>query len=124
MEIELGSVKARSPIAEVVGRHGGELRAQGRRFAGCCPFHRDDRPSLIVYPQTGSFHCFGCGAGGDVIEFVRRAEGLDFRDAIARLAAAAPRARRQSVGRSSAPLSLEDRPMLLAACAPYHGAPT
>ena len=49
------------------------------------PFHKDEHPSFAVYPETRSFYCFGCNAGGDVIDFVRRADNLSFRDALERL---------------------------------------
>ena len=83
--IDIEQLKRRNPIAEVVRRHGVELRGQGRRLTGRCPFHEDRTPSFCVYPETESFHCFGCGAAGDVIDFVRRTEGLGFREAVLRL---------------------------------------
>lgn len=54
----------------------------GSRHTGVCPFHGDTRPSLIVYPATQSYYCFGCGAGGDVIDFVARLNKVGFRDAV------------------------------------------
>ena len=112
MTADVEQVKRAHPIAEVIAAHGVALRPSGRRFMGHCPFHDDDRPSLVVYPDTRSFHCFGCGAGGDVIDFVRRATGLGFRDALATLgevtagqgpaAPVPPRGRRR-------PLALDDR---------------
>ena len=74
--VDVEAVKHSNPIAEVVSRHGIELRGSGERLTGRCPFHTDSQPSFTVYPATRSFYCFGCGAGGDVIDFVRRAEGL------------------------------------------------
>ena len=47
-------------------------------MVGLCPFHSEKTPSFNVYPENGSFYCFGCGAGGDVITFVRRIENLDY----------------------------------------------
>ena len=83
--VDIEAVKHSNPIAEVVSRHGVELRGRGERLTGRCPFHGDGQPSFTVYPATRSFYCFGCGAGGDVIDFVRRAERVGFREALERL---------------------------------------
>lgn len=126
--IDLEQVKRRHPIAEVVEQHGVSLRGTGRRLVARCPFHEDHAPSFSVYPDTQSFHCFGCGASGDVIDFIRRIAGLGFREAVARLgdgttdgAAASPR-RARAPSRSERPgrLSLDDRLILTAACELYH----
>ncbi len=58
------------------------LKKKGRYLAGLCPFHSEKSPSFYVYPQTQSFYCFGCGAGGDVITFIRRIENLDYMEAV------------------------------------------
>lgn len=68
-------------VAETV-----ELRQRGQEFWGCCPFHGEKSPSFKVNPQTGLWHCFGCGDGGDVFSYVQRRENLDFPDAIRYLA--------------------------------------
>jgi DNA primase len=118
MRVDVEALKRRHPIEEVIAARGVQLRRLGRHLAGCCPFHEDRRPSLTVYPETASFHCFGCGAGGDVIDFVRRADGIGFLDAVERLgggtndAHGAPEERRL--------VSLDDRLMLLTACELYH----
>lgn len=78
-------VRAKSDILSVVGAHL-KLRKVGRRFVGLCPFHSDTKPSFYVDPEKGIFHCFGCGAGGDVFSFVMQTEGLDFQGALALLA--------------------------------------
>ena len=80
------SIRQANPIDEVVARAGVELRLVGRRLMGSCPFHRDGRPSLVVYPNNDSYFCFGCGAGGDVIDFVARLHGVGFKEAAAMLA--------------------------------------
>ena len=49
---------------------------------GLCPFHNEKTPSFTVYPDTNSFYCFGCGAGGDVISFIRRIDNLDYVEAV------------------------------------------
>ena len=65
---------------------GVELRRSGRRLVGRCPFHEDRDPSLVIYPQTSSYFCFGCDAGGDVIDFVGRLRGTAFSETAALLA--------------------------------------
>src|SRR3990172_1900119 len=79
------SIRRANPIQEAVARAGVERRLVGRRLVGSCPFHRDGRPSLAVYPDNDSYFCFGCGAGGDVIDFVARLHGVGFKEAAARL---------------------------------------
>jgi DNA primase len=76
------SIRRDHPIADVVVASGLQLRPMGGRLGGVCPFHGDTRPSLVVYPATQSYYCFGCGAGGDVIDFVARLNKVGFRDAI------------------------------------------
>ena len=61
------------------------LKQKGRLFWGCCPFHQEKTPSFKVDPAAQLWHCFGCGAGGDVIAFVMRSEGLGFRETLALL---------------------------------------
>ena len=83
----IDDVKARLDIVETVGRYVPELKRSGRTFKAACPFHTERTPSFIVDPGRGSWHCFGaCSTGGDVIEFVRRIEGLEFREALSRCA--------------------------------------
>src|SRR5947208_14944960 len=78
-------VKAAADIVEVVqGRT--QLRKQGARLLGRCPFHEERTPSFSVDPVKKVYHCFGCRAGGDVIKFVRETENLDFAGAIEWLA--------------------------------------
>src|SRR5918996_2294832 len=62
------------------------LRKVGGRYTGLCPFHQEKTPSFSVSPDRGTYHCFGCGVGGDAISFVRETEGLDFVGAIESLA--------------------------------------
>lgn len=81
----LQELKSRSDIADVVSSYVG-LRHSGRTMSGLCPFHSDKSPSFHVYPENGSFYCFGCGAGGDVITFVRRIENLDYMESVRFLA--------------------------------------
>lgn len=85
------SIRRDHPIADVVVASGLQLRPMGGRLTGVCPFHGDTRPSLVVYPATQSYYCFGCGAGGDVIDFVARRNKLGFKDAVVMLSGAAAR---------------------------------
>lgn len=76
-------LKMRSPVQDVIGRYV-ELKRAGRNLVGRCPFHSEKTPSFTVFEDN--FHCFGCGAGGDVITFAMRIENLDYRDAVQFLA--------------------------------------
>ena len=78
-------VKQAVDIVEVVGRVT-PLRRMGRRHVGLCPFHQEKSPSFHVDSENGMYHCFGCGAGGDVISFVMRHQNLPFGDAVRYLA--------------------------------------
>ena len=67
-------------IIHVIGQRV-ELRRAGKEFVGLCPFHADKTPSFSVNDDIGVFHCFGCGESGDVIDFVRKLDGLSFTEA-------------------------------------------
>lgn len=84
-ELFLQELKARSDIVDVVSSYV-NLRRRGRNMVGLCPFHNEKTPSFNLYPENGSFYCFGCGAGGDVITFIRRIENLDYIEAVRFLA--------------------------------------
>ena len=85
----IDEIKRRNDLAEVVTEHGIELKRRGRTLFGLCPFHQEKTGSLAVSREAGLFHCFGCGAGGDVIGFVVRFHQISFREALDRLAARA-----------------------------------
>lgn len=76
-------VKDQLSIAEVVKHYG---YAPNRAGFLLCPMHREDTPSLKIYPESNSYYCFGCGCGGDVISFVMQLFHLDFKGAVSRLA--------------------------------------
>ena len=79
-------VVRRNDIEEVVGQYV-QLRRRGRTLSGLCPFHNEKTPSFVVYPDTQSFYCFGCGAAGDVINFVRKYNNLSYVEGVKQLAA-------------------------------------
>ncbi len=78
-------VRDAADIVRVVGEHVA-LKAKGREFVGLCPFHDDHRPSMNVVPSKQIFHCFVCGAGGDVFSFVQKYHKMEFREALEYLA--------------------------------------
>jgi DNA primase len=82
----LDELRARTPLAEIVGRRV-RLARSGRQWKGCCPFHGEKTPSFYVYDDH--FHCFGCGAHGDAISFVMQSQGSSFPEAVEQLAAEA-----------------------------------
>ena len=82
--ISLDEFKARLPLADLVGRHVRLVR-RGRDLWGCCPFHSEKTASFHVVQDKGFYHCFGCGAHGNAIDFVMALEGLDFAQALTRL---------------------------------------
>ena len=81
----LNELRARTDIESVISPYV-NLKRAGRNVKGLCPFHNEKTPSFTVYPDSQSFYCFGCGAGGDVITFVRRIENLDYIEAVKTLA--------------------------------------
>lgn len=78
-------LKYRSDIEQIVSRYT-NLKRSGRNLSGLCPFHSEKSPSFVVYPENNSFYCFGCGAGGDIVTFVRMAEHLEYIEALRFLA--------------------------------------
>jgi DNA primase len=82
---KIEEVRSRADIVEVIGAHV-RLRRAGRNFVGLCPFHNEKTPSFSVNAERGFFHCFGCGAGGTVFDFVMRMEALSFPEALQSLA--------------------------------------
>jgi DNA primase len=79
------NVRAAADIVEVIQGHT-DLRRQGARFVGLCPFHDERTPSFSVDPMEKLYYCFGCQVGGDVFTFLQEKEGLEFREAVEQLA--------------------------------------
>jgi DNA primase len=83
---DIAAVRERAPIEEIIGQHVALKSAGVGALKGLCPFHDERSPSFTVRPAVGRWHCFGCGEGGDVIEFVMRMDGLPFTEAVEYLA--------------------------------------
>ena len=83
--VDLPELKRRNPLGDVVEASGVQLRGRGRVRQGVCPFHEETEGSFTVYGDSERWFCFGCGEGGDVLDFVRRVESLDLPEAIRRL---------------------------------------
>lgn len=81
----VSELKEKINIEDIISEYV-NVNRRGKNLIGLCPFHAERTPSFCVYPNNGSFYCFGCGAGGDVITFLRLAEHLDYVEAIKYLA--------------------------------------
>ncbi|MCY3588068.1 MAG: CHC2 zinc finger domain-containing protein [Chloroflexi bacterium] len=89
-KVDMSALKRRHPLGDVVEAAGVELLGRGRVRQGLCPFHEEREGSFTVYADTQKFYCFGCGAGGDVLDFVQRTDGVDLPEAISRLETSLP----------------------------------
>lgn len=78
-------IKERADIVEIASNYT-RLKKSGRRYVGLCPFHSEKTPSFTVDPEKGLYHCFGCGAGGDIFTLIMEKEGMDFPSALEYLA--------------------------------------
>ena len=125
--VDIPTLKARHPLGDTVEAAGVRLRGRGRVRQGVCPFHDEAEGSFTVYADSERFYCFGCGLGGDVLDFIQQAEGLSLPDAIARLDGSpglAPRAAIRPAGTrrpASAALPPRDPTLLTAAARFYAG---
>ena len=118
--VDLAALKARHSLGDVVEASGVALRGRGRVRQGVCPFHAEAEGSFTVYADSERWYCFGCGAGGDVLDFLQRAEDLSLPEAIRKLdggvfPTVAPPARRPS--NAAAP---RQDPVALTAAARYY----
>ncbi|MDE2842770.1 MAG: CHC2 zinc finger domain-containing protein, partial [Chloroflexota bacterium] len=84
-KVDILELKARHPLGDTVEAAGVVLHGRGRVRQGVCPFHDEAEGSFTVYGDSQRYYCFGCGAGGDVLDFVGRMEGLTLPQAIRRL---------------------------------------
>ena len=125
--VDIPALKARHPLGDTVEASGVRLRGRGRVRQGVCPFHDEAEGSFTVYGDSERFYCFGCGEGGDVLDFIQRVEGLSLPEAIARLDGSpglAPRAAVRPAGArrpKSAALPPRDPALLTAAGRFYAG---
>lgn len=87
----IDEIKSRIDIVDLVSEAGVKLRKAGRNYTGFCPFHENKHtPAFVVWPETGTWRCFGaCNEGGDIFKFVMKKEGIDFKEALQKLAARA-----------------------------------
>lgn len=81
----ISEIKYRNDLGELASSYM-QLKCRGRNLVGLCPFHGEKTPSFNIYTETGSFYCFGCGKGGDIITFVMNIENLDYMEAVKFLA--------------------------------------
>ncbi|MGH8777284.1 MAG: CHC2 zinc finger domain-containing protein, partial [Jiangellaceae bacterium] len=128
-DAEIERLKAEVAVERLAEARGVVLRRHGRDLLGLCPFHDDREPSLVISPAKNLWHCMGaCGAGGSVIDWVMRAEGVSFRHAVELLRNGAPTSSdgpvsmRTSVRKLTAPfdVSAEDRELLSEVVGFYH----
>ncbi len=82
---DIEEIKSRLNIIDIIGKHV-KLKKAGRNFKGLCPFHNEKSPSFVVSPERQIFHCFGCGKGGTVFDFVMEYHHVDFPEALEDLA--------------------------------------
>lgn len=132
---EIERLKREVDLAELMVRSGVALKKAGGDLVGCCPFHDDDTPSLVVTPKKNLWHCMGaCQAGGSVVDWVMRTQGVSFRHAVELLRAGAtpvvtpgrtrPVAARSTARKLPSPLdaSAEDQALLSSVVDYYHAA--
>lgn len=88
---QIDEIKARIDIVDLVSETGVKLRHAGKNYTGFCPFHDNKKtPAFVVWPESGTWRCFGaCNEGGDIFKFVMKREGIDFKEALQKLAARA-----------------------------------
>src|SRR5215212_8760399 len=84
-EAVLEDIKSRIDVVDLIGQSV-QLKRAGRNLKGLCPFHSEKTPSFIVWPETGTWKCFGCGERGDAFEFLMKRDNLEFGEALRILA--------------------------------------
>ena len=125
-KVDITELKARHPLGDAVEAAGIVLHGRGRVRQGVCPFHQEAEGSFTVYEDSQRFWCFGCGAGGDVLDFVGRMEGLTLPEAIHRLddgttPVAASAVRHAATGQPAAQIVPPRDPALLTAAVRFYG---
>src|SRR4051794_33728118 len=84
-EETINEIRRASDIVDIISEYV-QLKKQGRNYSGLCPFHGENTPSFSVSTDKQVYHCFGCGAGGDIFSFLMEMEGLSFQEAAIKLA--------------------------------------
>ena len=110
VNVDIPALKRRHPLGPVVEAAGVEVRGRGRVRQGLCPFHEETEGSFTVYADTQRWYCFGCGLGGDVLDFIQRTDGVDLPEAIRRLEAS-PERPATTVAPALAPSAPEPAPL-------------
>ena len=110
INVDIAALKRRHPLGPIVEAAGVELHGRGRVRQGLCPFHEETHGSFTVYADTQRFYCFGCGLGGDVLDFIQRTDGVDLPEAIRRLDAS-PERPATTVAPAPAPSAPEPAPV-------------
>src|SRR3989338_8891060 len=105
---DFDEIKKTTDIVRVVESYGIKLKKGSKEFVGLCPFHKDGEPSMNVNREKGVFHCKGCGAAGNAIQFVARKEGIEEKAAALKLCTQIPGVRRLEEKSSSPQPSLSD----------------
>src|SRR5918993_2745071 len=82
----IDDLKNRADIVRIIQPYAQDLKKKGANWMGCCPFHQEKTPSFSVNPAKGFYKCFGCGKGGNAFTFLMEMEGLNFPEAIQRVA--------------------------------------
>ena len=128
VNVDITALKARHPLSEVVEAAGVKLQGRGRVRQGYCPFHDESEGSFTAYGDSQRWYCFGCGLGGDVLDFIQRIEGLTLPEAIRRLDVGGHRPVSETAPRpvptrrpKAAPLPPRDPTLLTAATRFYAG---
>lgn len=93
--IDFAAVRRTHSLSQIAGRHTA-LRRSGHEWTGLCPFHNERTPSFTIFDDDSRFHCFGCGATGDVVDFLRLIEQVETGEVVQRLAGHAPAARKEA----------------------------
>ncbi len=108
--VDIPALKRRYQLGDMVEASGVKLRGRGRVRQGKCPFHKETEGSFTVYADTQRFYCFGCGLGGDVLDFIQRTDGVDLPEAIRRLERAPPPQPQAAAPATRQPASAEPLP--------------
>ncbi len=118
--LDLAAIRAANPLPGVAARYV-RLRRAGGELLGCCPFHDDRSPSFTIFDGGARFHCFGCGATGDVLDFIQRIDGVGLIEAAKLLDAGVGRCRDLHPPAAN-PYTVKDRARETAALAIWRGA--